>query len=147
MRPCKVFLLLLLMPVPLAAQPYPEHPLNTWVKRSPLKDAPVSPGLGYETSMAYDASAKRIIRWGGHAQGGVKGSGEQIAELWTLDLATMKWELKEPNRSPPAVCCAQQNVFDTVQNRFLRFKSFSGKIMAGNGFAEIYLNNSSVWEL
>ncbi len=145
MRSWKFLLILLLMPVPLAAQPLlGEHPLNTWVKRSPLKDAPVSPGLSYETSMAYDVSAKRIIRWGGHAQGGVKGSGEQIAELWTLDPATMKWELKEPNRSPPAVCCAQQNVFDTVQNRFLRFKSFSGN-HGWQWFREIYLNNSSVW--
>src|SRR5207237_1949686 len=86
----------------------------------------------------------RIIRWAGHAQGGVKGSGEQIAELWTLDPATMQWQLKEPNRSPPAVCCAQQNVFDTVQNRFLRFKSFSGN-HGWQWFREIYLNNSSVW--
>jgi len=85
-----------------------------------------------------------VIRWGGHAQGGVKGSGEQIAELWTLDPATMKWELKELNRSPPPVCCSQQNVFDTAQNRFLRFKSFSGS-HGWQWYREIYLNNSSVW--
>jgi hypothetical protein len=94
--------------------------VNTWVKRSPLKEAPISPGLSYETSLAYDPVARRVIRWGGHAQGGVKGSGEQIAELWLLDPATMQWELRQPNRSPPPVCCAQQNVFDTAQNRFLR---------------------------
>ena len=117
---------------------------NTWIKRSPLKDAPPSPGLSYETSLAYDPVARRVIRWGGHAQGGVKGSGEQIAELWTLDPATMKWELKQPNHSPPSVCCAQQNVFDSAQNRFLRFKSFSGN-HGWQWFREIYLNNSSVW--
>src|SRR5262245_33027028 len=58
---------------------------NTWSKRSPLKDTPPSPGLSYETSLGYDPVARRVIRWGGHAQGGVKGSGEQIAETWTLD--------------------------------------------------------------
>ena len=115
-----------------APMPRPEAPIrqepNTWVKRSPVEGGPPSPGLSYETSLAYDPVARRVIRWGGHAQGGVKGSGEQITELWTLDPITMKWELKEPNRSPPATCCAQQNVFDTAQNRFLRFKAAGGKI-------------------
>src|SRR5947208_15107898 len=92
-------------PAPLVQEP------NTWVKRSPLKDGPPSPRLGHENSEAYDPVARRVIRWGGHAQGGIKGSGEQISELWTLDPATMKWELKEPNRSPPPACCAMQNVF------------------------------------
>lgn len=118
--------------------------VNTWVKRSPLKDAPPSPGLSYETSIAYDPVARRVLRWGGHAQGGVKGSGEQITEMWTLDPSTMKWELKEPNRSPPATCCAQQNVFDTCQNRFLRFKAAGGN-HGWQWFREIYLNNTSLW--
>ncbi|MGE3807978.1 MAG: hypothetical protein AB7K24_25230, partial [Gemmataceae bacterium] len=117
---------------------------KTWTKRSPLKETPPSPGLSYETSIAYDPVARRVIRWGGHAQGGVKGSGEQIAELWTLDPATMTWEHKEPNRSPPATCCAQQNVFDLLQNRFLRFKGAGGN-HGWQWFREIYLNNSSVW--
>jgi len=134
----------LLSTAEVAAQAVLVQPENTWVKRSPLKDAPVSPSLSYETSLAYDPVARRVIRWGGHAQGGVKGSGEQIAELWTLDPATMKWELKEPNQSPPAVCCAQQNVFDTAQNRFLRFRSFAGN-HGWQWFREIYLNNSSLW--
>ena len=88
----------------LAAEPdvVPQEP-NTWIKRSPQKGGPPSPGLSYETSLSYDPTARRVIRWGGHAQGGVKGSGEQIAELWTLDPATMKWELKQPNRSPRRV--------------------------------------------
>jgi hypothetical protein len=129
----------------LAAEPayLPQDP-NTWVKRSPLPSAPPSPGLSYETSLGYDPVARRVIRWGGHAQGGVKGSGEQIAETWTLDPATMKWEYKQPNRSPPPVCCAQQNVFDADQNRFLRFKSFTGS-HGWQWYREIYLNNSSVW--
>jgi hypothetical protein len=117
---------------------------NSWFKRSPLPDAPPSPGLSYETSLGYDPAAHRVIRWGGHAQGGVKGSGEQIAETWTLDPATMQWQYMQPNRSPPAVCCAQQNVFDTDQGRFLRFKAFSGN-HGWQWFREIYLNNTSVW--
>ena len=131
--------------VAMAAEPgpKPQEP-NTWVKRSPLANAPPSPGLSYETSLGYDPLARRVIRWGGHAQGGVKGSGEQIAETWTLDPATMTWEHHQPNRSPPPVCCAQQNVFDADQNRFLRFKSFSGN-HGWQWFREIYLNNSSVW--
>ena len=88
----------------LAQQPLEQQP-NTWVKRSPLKTAPVSPGMGYEAALAYDPVHKRVIRWGGHNQGG---GGEQNAETWVLDPATMKWELKEPNRSPPGACCCQQ---------------------------------------
>src|SRR4051812_29688446 len=84
---------------------------NTWVKRSPLKDAPLSPILGYEGSFGYDPKAKLVIRWAGHNQGG---GGEQNAETWTLDPVTAKWTLKEPNTSPPGACCAQQNVFDPV---------------------------------
>jgi hypothetical protein len=131
--------------VALAADPAPlAQELNTWVKRSPVKDGPPSPGLSYETSLAYDPVARRVLRWGGHAQGGVKGSGEQITEIWALDPATMKWELKEPNRSPPATCCAQQNVFDTAQNRFLRFKAGGGN-HGWQWFRELYLNNTSLW--
>lgn len=133
------------VPMSRAAEPAPlPQPPNTWVKRSPLPDAPPSPGLSYETSLGYDPVARRVIRWGGHAQGGVKGSGEQIAETWILDPATMKWEYKEPNRSPPPVCCAQQNVFDASQNRFLRLRSFSGS-HGWQWYRQIYLNNSSVW--
>jgi hypothetical protein len=123
--------------------PLPQE-LNTWFKRSPLDGAPPSPHLSYETSMAYDPIARRVIRWGGHAQGGIKGSGEQIAELWTLDPATMKWEHQQPNRFPPAACCASQQVFDTVQNRFLRIRAASGN-HGWQWFREVYLNNSSVW--
>src|SRR5262245_8804045 len=126
----------------LGAEPRPlEQEPNTWVKRSPLKDAPVSPGMGYEASLAYDPQARVIIRWGGHNQGG---GGEQNAETWTFDPATAKWQLKKPNTSPPGVCCAQQNVFDPVQGRFLRFAAFSGN-HGWQWFREIYLSNSSVW--
>jgi hypothetical protein len=114
---------------------------NTWVKRSPLPGGPVSPGMGYETSLGYDPRARLIIRWGGHNQGG---GGEQNAETWTLDPMHAKWALKEPNAAPPGVCCAQQNVFDAAQNRFLRFAAFSGN-HGWQWFREIYLNNSSVW--
>ena len=75
---------------------------NTWVKRSPIKSGPPSSGMGYETSLAYDPVHKRVVRWGGHNQGG---GGEQNAETWLLDPVTMKWELREPNRSPPGLLC------------------------------------------
>lgn len=114
---------------------------NTWVKRSPVAGAPTSPGLGYETTLAYDPLAKRIIRWSGHNQGG---GGEQNAETWTLDPLTWKWELKEPNTSPPGVCCGQQNLFDPVGGRFLRFPSFAGS-HGWQWFREIYLSDSSLW--
>lgn len=114
---------------------------NTWVKRSPVKDGPVSPGMGYECSLVYDPVAQRVIRWAGHNQGG---GGEQNAETWTFDPVTAKWELKEPNTSPPGVCCAQQNVFDPVGGRFLRFAGFSGN-HGWQWFRELYLNNTSVW--
>jgi hypothetical protein len=114
---------------------------NTWIKRSPLKDAPRSPSLGYEASFGYDPVAKRVIRWAGHNQGG---GGEQNAETWTYDPATAKWELREPNLSPPGVCCAQQNVFDPAGGRFLRFQGFSGN-HGWQWFREIYLNNTAVW--
>lgn len=114
---------------------------GTWVKVSPSKGGPPSPGMGYETSLGYDPRAKRLLRWGGHNQGG---GGEQNAELWAFDPATAKWELKEPNRSPPGVCCAQQNVFDLDQNRFVRFPAFSGS-HGWHWFRENYLNNTTVW--
>src|SRR5947207_2279527 len=118
-----------------------EQAPNTWVKRSPLKGGPISPGMGYEAALAYDPAARRVIRWGGHNQGG---GGEQNAEVWIYDPATARWELKEPNCSPPGVCCAQQNVFEEQYHRYLRFGAFSGS-HGWQWFREIYLNNSSVW--
>src|SRR5258708_1985228 len=82
------------------------QPPNTWIKRSPLSGGPRSPMLGYEASLGYDPVAKKIIRWGGHNQGG---GGEQNAETWTFDPFTAQFQLMEPNLSPPGVCCAQQN--------------------------------------
>jgi hypothetical protein len=123
-----------------AAEPLLQEP-NTWVKRSPTMNGPVSPGLGYEASLGYDPKAHRVIRWGGHNQGG---GGEQNAETWTFDLVTGRWALKEPNTSPPGVCCAQQNVFDSVHNRFLRFPAFSGN-HGWHWFRENYLSNSTLW--
>lgn len=118
----------------------PQEP-NTWVKRSPLKDGPVSPALAYEASYGYDPLHRVLIRWGGHNQGG---GGEQNAETWTFDPVTAKWTIKEPNTSPPGVCCAQQNVFDPVQNRFIRFSAFSGS-HGWHWFRENYLSNTAVW--
>ncbi len=126
----------------LAAPPEPltQEP-NTWVKRSPLKGGPVSPSLGYETSMGYDPIAKRVIRFAGHNQGG---GGEQNAEVWTFDPVTARWALQEPNTSPPGSCCNNQNVFDLAQNRFIRFPAFSGS-HGWHWFRENYLTNSSLW--
>lgn len=118
-----------------------DQPPNTWIKRSPLKDAPPSPSLGYEGSFGYDPVARRVIRWAGHNQGG---GGEQNAETWTYDPATAKWELKEPNISPPGACCNAQNVFDPAGGRFIRFPAFSGS-HGWQWFREVYLNNSTVW--
>jgi len=124
----------------LAAPPLDQAP-NTWVKRSPLPGGPVSPRLGYESTWGYDPIAKVLIRWSGHNQGG---GGEQNAETWTFDPVTAKWTLKEPNDAPPGVCCGQQNVFDPIHNRLVRFASFSGS-HGWQWSREIYLKNSSVW--
>jgi hypothetical protein len=123
-----------------AAEPIEQAP-NTWVKRSPLPGAPPSPGMGYEASLGWDPKARRVIRWAGHNQ---SGGGEQNAETWVLDPVTAKWELKEPNTSPPGACCNQQNLFDPDHGRFLRFPAFSGS-HGWQWFREIYLNNSTVW--
>jgi hypothetical protein len=121
----------------------PAQDANTWVKRSPLPGGPVSPRLGYESSLGYDPRAHVLIRWGGHNQGG---SGEQNAETWTLDARPGRWTLKEPSDAPPGVCCAQQNGFDAVRNRFVRFPACSGN-HGWQWFREIYLKNSSVLRL
>jgi hypothetical protein len=117
------------------------QPTNSWVKRSPLPDTPPSPRLGYEGACAWDSKHHVLIRYGGHNQGG---GGEQHAEVWTFDPATAKWELKEPNTSPPGICCGQQNLFDAVHGRYLRFPAFSGS-HGWQWWREIYLNDSSVW--
>src|SRR6185295_7362541 len=125
----------------LTLQEVPEHPLNTWVKHTPTASTPTSPRMGYEGDCAWDAKHRVILRYGGHNQGG---GGEQNSEVWTCEPFSGKWTLKEPNTSPPGVCCAQQNVFDPLQSRYLRFPAFSGS----HGWQwqrEIYLNQSPVW--
>jgi hypothetical protein len=139
-RPLAAFLLI--ASVGLAAEPKQlEQAPNTWVKRSPLKDGPPSPCLSYETSLGYDPIHKLVIRWAGHNQGG---GGEQNGETWIFDPVTTKWTIKEPNTSPPGACCNNQNLFDTAQNRFLRFPAFSGS-HGWHWFRENYLSNSSLW--
>ncbi len=114
---------------------------NIWVKRTPLPDAPPSPRLGYEGACVWDRRHQLVVRYGGHNQGG---GGEQGAEVWTFDLATAKWTHKEPNTSPPGVCCNAQNVFDPGSGRYLRFPLFSGN-HGWQWARELYLNDSSVW--
>ena len=117
------------------------QPINTWVKRSPLADTPSSPRLGYEGACVWDSTHHVVIRYGGHNQGG---GGEQHAELWSFDPLTARWMLKEPNTSPPGICCGQQNVFDPVRGNYIRFPAFSGS-HGWQWWREIYLNDSSVW--
>lgn len=127
----------------LAAEPTPDlqQPVNTWVKRSPLADGPVSPRLGYEGAVVWDSRQRLLVRYGGHNQGG---GGEQGAEVWTFDPLTAKWTLKEPNTSPPGVCCNAQNVYDPTIGRYIRFPLFSGS-HGWQWSRELYLNDSSVW--
>lgn len=128
--------------VTLSAEPPLEtQPANVWIKRTPVPDAPVSPRLGYEGACVWDRRHKLLVRYGGHNQGG---GGEQGAEVWTFDLATAKWSLKESNTSPPGVCCNAQNVFDPVSARYVRFPFFSGS-HGWQWARELYLNDSSVW--
>jgi len=127
---------------PSSASPWPEaHPTNTWVKRSPLAGLPVSPRLGYEGACVWDPRHQVVIRYGGHNQGG---GGEQGAEVWTFDPRTARWTLREPNTSPPGVCCNAQNLFDPGRGRYLRFPFFSGS-HGWQWWRELYLNDSSVW--
>jgi len=117
------------------------QPANTWVLRTPLAGGPASPRLGYEGACVWDSRSARLIRYGGHNQGG---GGEQGAEVWTLDLTSGRWKLHEPNISPPGVCCNAQNVFDPLHGRYVRFPLFSGS-HGWQWSRELYLNDSSVW--
>jgi len=119
----------------------PAQPANTWIKRSPLPDGPVSPRLGYEGACVWDSQHQRIVRYGGHNQGG---GGEQGAEVWTFDPRSAQWVLKEPNTSPPGACCNAQNVYVPTIGRYIRFPQFSGS-HGWQWWREIYLNDSSVW--
>ena len=101
----------------------PDQPVNSWVKLSPLEGGPVSPRLGYEGACIWDSRHQLLVRYGGHNQGG---GGEQGAEVWTFNLQSAEWTLKEPNTSPPGVCCNAQNVYDPATGRYIRFPKFSG---------------------
>ncbi len=114
---------------------------NSWVKRSPLPHTPPSPRLGYEGACVWDSRHRLLLRYGGHNQGG---GGEQGSELWTFDPITARWTLREPNLSPPGLCCAAQHVFDPVRGLYIRFPAFSGN-HGWQWHREIYLNDSSVW--
>ena len=114
---------------------------NTWVKRSPLPSRPPSPQLGYEGACVWDNRHRLLLRYGGHNQGG---GGEQGSEMWTFDPLTARWTLREPNLSPPGLCCAAQHVFDPGRGLYIRFPSFSGN-HGWQWHREIYLNDSSVW--
>jgi len=114
---------------------------STWEKITPRDGAPPSPRMAHEGALAWDLRHKVLLRYGGHGQ---SGGGEQLAEMWAFDPKTATWTLKEPNTSPPGVCCNQQNAYDPARSRYIRFPSFSGS-HGWQWFREIYLNNSSVW--
>lgn len=132
-------------PAPAApAKPLEEgHPVKKWVKQHPVEGRmkKPSPRMGYETSYGYDLESRLLVRYGGHNQGG---GGEQGSDVWTYDLDTDTWTLKEPNDAPPGVCCAQQNVYDQANRKFIRFPAFSGS-HGWQNFREINLKNDSVW--
>jgi len=134
------FLELLALESPRAREPPETHP-NIWVKLSPVAGAPPSPRLGYEGDCVWVPELRVLLRYGGHNQGG---GGEQGSEVWTFDPYTAAWSLKEPNTSPPGICCAQQNVYDPAGRRYLRFAGFSGN-HGWQWHREIYLNDDSVW--
>jgi hypothetical protein len=126
-------------PRPLSGRP--GEPANTWVLLSPLEGGPPSPRLGYEGACVYDTLRRVLIRYGGHNQGG---GGEQHAEVWIFDPRSARWDLREPDTSPPGICCGQQNVFDPARGVYVRFPAFSGS----HGWQwrrEIELNDASVW--
>ena len=138
-----ILILLTFVSVAIAQEqsPLTNLPANTWVKLTPLKDTPPSPRLGYEGACVWDSVRQRVIRYGGHNQGG---GGEQNSEMWSFDPRTAKWQLHEPNLQPPGICCGQQNVFDPIRGQYIRFPAFS----ASHGWQwlrEVYLNNTSIW--
>ena len=77
-----ISILLVLSPATPAQEAPPEHPLNTWVKRTPLEKTPPSPRLGYEGDCVWDSKHKVVLRYGGHNQGG---GGEQGSEVWICE--------------------------------------------------------------
>jgi len=121
---------------------FADHPLKTWVKRTPGPGAPPNPRMGYETSYGWDPQRKILIRWGGHNQGG---GGEQNAETWHYDPVKNTWDLIEPNTRPPGNCCCRENVFAPSVDRFVRFPAFfhsHGWHWRRTG----YTRDSSVWQ-
>ena len=84
---------------------------------------------------------KKIIRHGGHNQGG---GGAQGFETWIYDLVSGTWILMYPNTSPPGNCCSRTNVVDQASGKFVRFPGFSGH--HGWQWSRRILNlDSSVW--
>jgi hypothetical protein len=125
-------------PVAAAEPEATKHPENQWVKQSPREKAP-APSFGWEGSGSYDPVQRKWIHQGGHD--GIP----QGFHLFTFDLKTGTWEQKFPNNSPPGVCCVDgANVFDIVNERFVRFPGGS----LGHGFQwsrGVKMKNSAVW--
>ena len=106
------------------------HPTNTWVKRSPLPNTPISPRLGYEGACVWDSKHQLLIRYGGHNQGG---GGEQGAEVWTFDLPH---RAGGPSRSPTPrrrASAATPRIFSTPCAAAISASPASAATTAGNG--------------
>lgn len=129
---------LLASPPALAADPWADHAVNTWVKQSPREAVP-APGLQYEGSGALDPQSGRWIHFAGHD--GIP----QGFYLFTCDLADGAWRQWFPNTSPPGVCCVDgANTFDVAHGRFVAFPGGS----LGHGYQwsrGVKLKESNVW--
>lgn len=115
-----------------------EQAPNTWVKRSP--SGRMAPPIGYESAFAWDSTNQKLIRMCPHAIDGH----EQLGEVWTFEPKAGKWDLMQPNTSPPGACRIGQHVFDTLHNKYLRFPGTSGD-HGWQWHRELYLNECSVW--
>jgi fibronectin type 3 domain-containing protein len=120
------------------ASAWPDHPENTWVKRSPRDDTP-APGFGWEGAGAFDPFLRKWIHEGGHD--GVP----QGFAMFVWDLPTARWEQRFPPTSPPGVCVIDgAGAYDLANRRLARFPGAS----LGHGYQfsrGVYLKQSNAW--
>ena len=118
-----------------------DQPANTWVKRSPLPEGPMSPRLGDQFELGLRPPVQEADPLGGHVAGG---GGPQLSETWTYDVLAGKWDLMTPNNNPPGNCCCRENAMDPTSNKFYRFSYPS----FGHGWMwtrSRFLREDSVW--
>jgi N-acetylneuraminic acid mutarotase len=94
---------------------------NTWEKLSPTGDLPVGRSVH---SMTYDPGSKRMILFGGSAQG------DYLADTWAYDPGADSWEqLSRTGDSPPGQC-AGSLVYDEGLGQILLFGGWDGTYLA-----------------